>query len=141
MFTLLLFIAGAALVVDEAARELGALVKLAIKRADLTQDQVARFIGVPIPKLSDQLNGKVPFTSLWRFFVAPEMRETDFVSELLGVLAPRVNLALVSQDIGDVLAGLTELLHHHRKPMAKASLGSRSVITLPLRGSQMEAEG
>jgi hypothetical protein len=48
----------AALAIDASAKCLVADVRLAMKRADLSLDWVARTIQVPVPKLSDQLNGR-----------------------------------------------------------------------------------
>jgi hypothetical protein len=47
----------AALAIDASAKCLVADVRLAMKRADLSLDWVARTIQVPVPKLSDQ-NGR-----------------------------------------------------------------------------------
>lgn len=58
MITLMAYAVCGAAVIDHAARELAADARLAMKRADLTLDYVARATGVPHSRLSDQLNGK-----------------------------------------------------------------------------------
>lgn len=94
---------GAVLAIDRAARDLVADVRLAMKRADLSVDFVSRCTGVPPSRLSDQLNGKTPFTAFWRFGTA-EMRETDFWVEFLELQAERVDRMLVSRDLGTLVA-------------------------------------
>ncbi len=113
---------GAAYVIDQAARDLVADVKLAMKRSDLTLDFVSRVIGVPTNKLSDQLNGKLAFTSFWRF-TASELREAGFWVELLDIRARRVDRVLMRSDLA-TLVGLVEQLVQERKHMAKASLST-----------------
>lgn len=112
----------ATVALDDVSRELAADAKLAMKRADLSLDYVARCTGVPHSRLSDQLNGKTPFTALWRFFVG-EMRETDFRIEFLELQAGRVDRFLVRPDLGAIIARLDELVTSAR--MAKASLPTR----------------
>lgn len=121
MITVTLLTVGAALAIDAAARELVADVRLAMKRADLTLDFVSRVTGVPPQRLSDQLNGKVPFTGFWRFWVG-EMRDTDFRPEFLEIQAERVNRLLVRVDLGALIAKLDQLVGS--KPMVKAALPS-----------------
>jgi hypothetical protein len=100
VITLILFL-GAALAIDQAARDLVADVRLAMKRAP-------RVTGVPIQRLSDQLNAKTPFTSFWRFFVG-EMRETDFQCEFLSIQAGRVDRMVVRCDLGQLLAKVEQM--------------------------------
>jgi hypothetical protein len=107
MFTLILFL-GAALAIDQAARDLVGDVRLAMKRADLSLDYVSRVTGVPIQRLSDQLNAKTPFTSFWRFFVG-EMRETDFQCEFLSIQAGRVDRMVVRCDLGQLIAKVEQM--------------------------------
>lgn len=124
MITALAFFA-AAFAIDECARLLISDVRLAMKRADLSLDFVARTIKVPIPKLSDQLNGKTPFTSWWRF-ASKEIRATDFWLEFHDIEAGRLNRMLVRYDVGRILAGVDELVEdmRGRKRMAKATLAA-----------------
>ena len=118
MYTVIIVL-GAAIAIDAV---LAADAKLAMKRADLTLDYVSRVTGVPLQRLSDQLNGKTPFTSFWRLFTG-EMRETDFLSEFLDIQATRIDAVMVR---GEKLAGLVLrmdfLLGSTPKPMAKAEL-------------------
>lgn len=100
---------GATLAIDSAGLQLVADIKLALKRADLSLDYVSRVTGVPIQRLSDQLNGKTPCTSLWRLLVAPEMRDTDFRVEFLTIQAQRIDRAVVAMDLSRLLTGVQEL--------------------------------
>jgi predicted XRE-type DNA-binding protein len=146
--TVTLGLFSAAIAIDECARQLAADVALAMKRADLTQDFVSRCINVPRPKLSDQLAGKASFTTLWRFFVVREIRESEFLVELLDILGQRVDRALVQSDIARLVATVDALLGRQhareaRKRMAKASLPSRPTtrtVTLPLPTSPRPAQ-
>ena len=115
MFTVIALL-GAALAIDAL---LAADAKLAMKRADLTLDYVSRVTSVPLSRLSDQLNGKTPFTSFWRFF-AGEMRDTDFRLEFLDIQAARVDRFLAPRDLGALITGVQALVGHKR--MAKADL-------------------
>lgn len=111
---------GSALVIDAAARELVADVRLAMKRADLTLDYVACVTKVPYQRLSDQLNAKTPFTSFWRF-TCREIKETRFWPEFLKLQEERFGYEQVSRDLGMLIAKVAELVNH--KPvMAKAAL-------------------
>ena len=107
-----------------ADQQLAADAKLAMKRADLSVDYVARATSYSRERLSDQLNGKEPFTAFWRFFVG-EMRETEFRAEFFAIQAARIDgffmrgeraVALLTRM--DVLLGTTP------KPIAKADLRS-----------------
>lgn len=119
MITLTIFTGLAAVVLDQASNELAVDAKLAIKRADLTLDYVSRCTGVPLSRLSDQLNGKTPFTAFWRLWVG-EMRDTDFRIEFLEIQARRVDRFFVRADVGKLIVRLDELVTTVR--MAKASL-------------------
>lgn len=110
---------GAALAIDAAALVLVADVRLAMKRADLSLDFVSRVTGIPPQRLSDQLNGKTPFTGFWRF-ATREMRETDFWTEFIEIQADRVNRVVVRADVGALISKLDSLVGP--KPMAKADL-------------------
>lgn len=142
MVTVTLCLVGAAAyVIDEGARELAADVKLAMKRADLSVDFVARVIGVPRPKLSDQLNAVTPFTSFWRF-TAREIRDSDFWPELLELRARRLDRALVKSDLARLVMRVEQLVGAEPKRMAKAALApvhGRSVelpLVAPVRGAR-----
>lgn len=124
MITLLAVLVGGAIVIDQAALLLIADVKLAMKRADLSLDWVARTIRVPGPKLSDQLNGKAPFTAFWRFGIG-EMRATDFWLEFSELQLGRVGRVSVPRDLGALLDKVNQLADRFGpvKPrMAKADL-------------------
>lgn len=109
-----------ATVVDAAAKELAADVRLAMKRADLSLDYVSRVLGVPGPRLSDQLLGKLPFTYFWRF-TAREIRESDFWTELLAIEAERYHATLVLlPELSTLIHRVEELVGH--KPMARMDL-------------------
>lgn len=154
MVTVTLFTLGATLLLDEAARQLAAMVKRACDRADLTQDFLSRCLLVPRPKLTDQLNGKAPFTALWRFFVVREVRD-EFLPEFLDVLAESIDRQVVSPDLARLIAAVEQLAGQKR--MAKASLppaestqpltrsvqlplpASQSTSCAPLRVSQRKA--
>lgn len=120
MFTVIA-LTGAAIAIDAAARQLLADVKLAMKRADLSQDFVCRVTGVPLQRLSDQLNGKTPFTAFWRF-ATQEMRDTGFWLEFVDIQAARVNRELVRVDLGALISKLDAFVGG--KPMVKAALPS-----------------
>jgi hypothetical protein len=117
---------GAALAIDQAARDLVGDVRLAMKRADLSLDYVSRVTGVPIQRLSDQLNAKTPFTSFWRFFVG-EMRDTDFQLEFLSLQAARVDRMVVRCDLGQLIAKV-ELMTAGVKRMAKVEMAVREEV-------------
>ena len=103
---------GAALAIDAA---LAASARLAMKRADLSLDYVSRVTGIPIQRLSDQLNGKTPFTGFWRFF-AGEMRETDFLDEWLPLVADGIERIVLPRGVQLLFVG------DATKRMAKADL-------------------
>lgn len=119
MITVMLLAGGATVVLDRASRQLVADVRLAMKRADLSLDYVSRVTGIPPSRLSDQLNGKTPFTGFWRFWVG-EMRDTDFRIEFLELQAGHVDRLLVRVDLGALIQRLDELVTSTR--MAKANL-------------------
>lgn len=121
MITLIAFAGASAAAALAADPDLAADAKLAMKRADLSLDYVARCTGIPHSRLSDQLNGKLPFTGFWRFFVG-DMRETDFRVEFLELQADRLNRVLVRADLGLLLARVETLIAASRKPMVKAAL-------------------
>lgn len=100
---------GVPIVIDQAARDLAADAKLAMKRADLTLDFVSRVTRVPLSRLSDQLNGKTPFTSLWRFYAFEEMRQTDWRVEFGELQADRIQRLLVSADFRELLSKVDAL--------------------------------
>jgi hypothetical protein len=108
VFTVMVLL-GATLAIDSVGLQLVADIKLALKRADLSLDYVSRVTGVPIQRLSDQLNGKTPCTSLWRLLAAPEMQDTDFRLEFLDIQARRMDRALVAVDLSRLLAGVEQL--------------------------------
>lgn len=125
IFFLGFFAAG--LVLDDCGSELAADVRLAMKRADLTLDYVSRVLRVPPNKLSDQLNGKRPFTFFWRFFSSAELRaETDFRSEFLDILARRIDRIVLPRGVTVVSVSAA------KKRMAKAALPQTRSVTLPL---------
>jgi hypothetical protein len=113
---------GATFLIDDCARLLVADVRLAMKRADLSLDYVARCIAVPIPKLSDQLNGKTPFTAWWRFACLEIRRDTTFWLEFAELQAARVDRVLVRADVGTLIAKVEALVGH--KPMARMAMPS-----------------
>jgi hypothetical protein len=119
VITLTFFTILGALAIDG---QLAADAKTAIKRADLTLDYVSRVTGIPIQRLSDQLNGKTPFTGFWRLFTG-EMRQTDFALEFFDIQAGRIDAVVLR---GERLIGLVMrmdvLLGSTPKPVAKASL-------------------
>lgn len=110
----LLGLALAAFQVNDASRELVADVRLAMKRADLSVDFVARCTGVPAPKLSDQLNGKTPFTSFWRF-IAPEIKASRFWDELFALRAERHGGVYVRGDLAVLVRGVERLVLEKEK--------------------------
>jgi hypothetical protein len=134
----------AALAIDHAAIGLLEDVRLAMKRADLTSDWVARSIDVPPQKLSDQLLGKAPFTAWWRFSTAA-LDGTDFWDEFLDLRAKRRSRALVRTDLWQFIAAVREVVLARedmryavldavdaavsgaRKPMAKAALAPQAL--------------
>jgi hypothetical protein len=104
-----LAVSASALAIDHAAKELVGDVRLAMKRSDLSLDYVSRVTGVPPQRLSDQLNGKTPFTAFWRFTRA-EIRETAFWPEFLGIRNERCGLVQVPRDLGLLVASVRELV-------------------------------
>ena len=129
-----------AYVIDEAARDLAADAKLAMKRADLSLDFVARVINVPRPKLSEQLNGNLPFTFLCRF-AGREMWETDFWAEFLELRARRIDRALVSSSLGRLVVAVERLAGTETQRVtttAETPAGSRQIsVTLPLESPKV----
>lgn len=118
MFTVIAILS-AAIAIDAV---LAADAKLAMKRADLTLDYVSRVTLVPVQRLSDQLNGKTPFTCLWRFFTG-EMRETDFALEFYEIQLQRADAVIVrGERLTSLLLRLDLLLGTTPKQMAKADL-------------------
>lgn len=124
----------AAFAVDQ---QLAADAKLAMKRADLSLDYVSRAIGhedkpYSLSKLSDQLNGKTPFTAFWRFFVG-DMRETAFREEFFAIQADRIGHAFIpNAQIAGLVSRLDFLLGTVPKPMLKADLPRTRSVSLPL---------
>lgn len=109
--TVTLLAIAAAIAVDDAGRRLAALVALALKRADVTQDYVSLVTGIPRNKLSEQLAGKVPFTGLCRILANRALKdETDFWFELTAIFADQVNRAVVSIDLGHIVSKLEEIV-------------------------------
>lgn len=132
-------VTAAALAIDHAARELVGDVRLAMKRADLSLDFVSRVTGVPPQRLSDQLNGKTPFTAFWRF-TAREIRESGFWLELVALRAARVDRYVVNREIGHLIERVEELVG--QKPMARmtpASLPDTRTVTLPYGAEHVDA--
>jgi hypothetical protein len=105
---------GAAFTIDASSRLLVADVRLAMKRADLSIDYVARVIGVAPNKLSDQLNGKTLFTAFARFGCDELRRETEFWLEFTAIQAERVNRELVRANLGELIAKVEELISGKR---------------------------
>jgi hypothetical protein len=108
-------------VIDQAARDLAADVRLAMKRADLSLDYVSRVIRVPPNKLSDQLSGKAPFT-VWCRFVTLELQQTEFWPEFLALRAERTNQWLVKLDLLAMLVVKVTELVNHKPVMVKATI-------------------
>lgn len=106
--------------VDAAAKQLAADVAKAMKRADLTQDYVARVLRIPPSKLSLQLSGQLPFTTLWRFFTNAEIADTEFRREFFEIQAERIDRRMVALDLGALVTSLQDALG--KKPMAKMAL-------------------
>lgn len=138
----MLYAATAAYVIDAAARDLVVDVRLAMKRADLSLDYVARATGVPHSRLSDQLNGKTPFTAFWRF-TAPDIRDSDFWIEFLTLRVERVDRSVVMRDLGRLVGAVEVLIGH--KPMQKMALPASSrpsftrTVSLPLGQKKVQA--
>lgn len=101
--------AAVAFEINEPARELVADVRLAMKRADLSLDYVARCTSVPVQRLSDQLNAKTPFTSFWRF-VAPEIKASRFWDELFAIRAERHGGIYVRGELAALVRGVEQLV-------------------------------
>ena len=108
--------------VDATTADLLADVRLALKRADLSLDYVARCIGIHYSKLSRQLAGDEPFTLCWRILASSEIRQTEFWPEFLALRAARVDRAVVSSTLGQLVASVSELVAATKKPMAKMEL-------------------
>lgn len=118
--TLITMLVVTVIAIDQAARELGADVRLAMKRANLSLDFVARCFGLSqSSKLSVQLDAKQPFTFYRRFFESAEILASAFEAEFLAIRAERRRLALVRSDVGELIARLEAVLPAKR-PMAKA---------------------
>jgi hypothetical protein len=118
-----------AFVANELALVLVHDVRLAMKRGDLSLDYVARITGTPISRLSDQLNGKTPFTAFCRFYASKELREeTDFWPEFYALQLARIDRVMTTADLGTLLVKVEALLNVYPKVMAKAEL-----ISAPLR--------
>lgn len=90
---------------DPVARLLAADVGRALERAWISRQAASIDLGIPLNKLSDQLNGKLPFTTCWKFLVGLE--DPDFTQEFLGLQAERVNAIVVT--VPDLRALLTEV--------------------------------
>src|SRR6476469_5039096 len=95
--------------VSDDSRQLVADIRLAMKRSDLSLDYVARCICVPVPKLSEQLNGKQPFTSWWRFF-SPEINGTSFWHEWHAIRAERHGGVYVRGQLAALVRGVEQLV-------------------------------
>lgn len=124
MLTLMLF--AAAFVINELGRALIEDVKLAMKRSNLSLDYVARVTNTPISRLSDQLNGKDPFTAFCRFYASDELRDkTMFWQEFQPLQDARINRLCLAVDLGALLTkveALTALVGARPKVMARAGL-------------------
>lgn len=79
---------------DERDRDLCTDVRLALQRADLALKEAAYLTGVPLPKLSEQLSGKLPFTALIRLLT--RLPETFWI-ELLAIRSARYGGTFVMQ--------------------------------------------
>lgn len=113
---------GAAFEINGHARDLIADARLALDRADCSIDFSSRCARMPQPKLSDQLRGVLPFTSMWKLFAADELYASEFEAEYLSLRAKRRGLLIVRGDLGALLTRLDELLDGHRPTMVKAVL-------------------
>lgn len=111
---------GMAFAMNDRTRELLADVRLAMKRADLSVDYVARVCGVPPNKASDQLRGVSPFTALWRLFSAPEICGSAFEAELLTLRAERKDRTVVRADVGVVLEQSVLLVERSHQLLEKS---------------------
>jgi hypothetical protein len=123
VFTVITFVGIAASLAIDAV--LAADAKLAMKRADLTLDYVSRVTGIPLQRLSDQLNGKTPFTGFWRFFTG-EMRETDFFHEFMEIQCRRMGGTYCPTGLGELVDSVRTLVEiaGEKKRMAKASFAA-----------------
>lgn len=115
-------IAMAAFEMNEHARQLIADTRLALDRSQNSIDFSSRCAQMPQCKLSDQLRGASPFTSLWRLFAADDLHASTFEDEYLALRARRRGLMLVRVDLGSLITKLDELVRALPKPMAKAVL-------------------
>lgn len=107
-----------AFVIDQAARELCEDVVIALERAGIKKSAAAALMHVPLPKFSEQINGKVPFTSAWRL----TRLDADFWRELVAIRAQRLGGEfLVSADLLRLVHGVEQLVAA-RKPMARAQM-------------------
>lgn len=127
--TLCLLACGALVFDAEVHRRLATIFGKTVRRCDIKLEWLATALGVPRPKLSDQLAGKVPFTYMWRFFVSTALRREypEFREELLDLLAEDIDRALITPDLAFLIRG--------RKKMARASLPEGPItrlVTLPL---------
>lgn len=119
-----LCICGTVATAEPAMRRLGQLVALAIKKAGLTDDYVSLVTGIPRPKLSDMLNGKVRFTGLDRILLSRDIREdTLFWVYFADGLANEMAHAVVPRDLGTLL-GHVERFFGEKRAMVKASMAT-----------------
>lgn len=100
--------------INDDSRQLVADVRLAMKRADLSLDFVARCTRVPVSKLSDQLNSKTPFTSFWRF-IAPEILASHFWHELFALRAERQGGIYVRGELAALVRSVQRLVSEKEK--------------------------
>lgn len=102
---------------DAAAKFLAADVKKALEHAVVPLKVAAIELDVPLNKLSDQLNGKAPFTYCWRFFAWDDADPTvathaeDFKKAFLNLQADRIGAVLVQgPDLCDLVRSVRELI-------------------------------
>lgn len=116
-FTFLLPCLSAAFGITDESKALVGDVRLAMKRADLSLDYVARCTGVPVPKLSDQLNSKTPFTAFWRF-IAPEILASGFWHELFALRAERQGGVYVRGELAALVRSVQQLVSEKKEQRA-----------------------
>lgn len=121
--------------VDDAAKTLAADARLALKRADVSQDFLSRVIRAPKAKVSEQLSGQQPFTLLPRILTAKEIRDTEFWREFLDIQEARLGRAVIAPPIvAELIAKVDALLGSTPKPVQKMDLTPRTrTVELPLR--------
>jgi len=106
-------------VADPAAQLLAVDMRDAIHLSCRSLKSIAIDLDVPMNKLSDQLNGKTPFTYCWRILAMfPDVR-----LEFCDIQAQRVEAMLVrSAEIRELIAEVKQFTTGVRKRMAKSAL-------------------